>query len=206
QPNPLKSLMFAPPISLCPLKFARVLFKPQLKKIRLGRATSCESGRVGVEAFTNRRRFAQPFVTTGCGYWPTGYLPTGYLRTGYLPMGAAATGGGSLRGKSAAAATLSMATSPAVTIMIVFMMLIPLCWHPARADRVTPHSALSLQDARFTIPRSGSIARRNGSRLFVALIGRKVQMHRGIRTLVFGSGRVRTRAVCIRTAVCSKGR
>src|SRR5262245_33648520 len=74
----------------------------------------------------------------GCGYLPTGYLPTGYLPTGYLPIGAAATGGGSLRGKSAAAATLIMATSPAATIMIVFMMLIPLFVHPARADRVTP--------------------------------------------------------------------
>src|SRR5947209_12270024 len=74
----------------------------------------------------------------GCGYLPTGYLPTGYLPTGYLPIGAAATGGGSLRGKSAAAATLSMATSPAVTIMTIFMMLIPLCWAPGRADRVTP--------------------------------------------------------------------
>src|SRR5947208_13204581 len=69
----------------------------------------------------------------GCGYLPTGYLPTGYL-----PMSAAATRGGSLRGKSAAAATLSMATSPAVTITMVFMMLIPLCWAPGRADRVTP--------------------------------------------------------------------
>src|SRR5260370_16769012 len=74
----------------------------------------------------------------GCGYLPIGYLPTGYLPTGYLPIGAAATGGGSLRGKSAAAATLSMATSPAVTIMTIFMMLIPLCWAPGRADRVTP--------------------------------------------------------------------
>src|SRR5438094_9082899 len=69
----------------------------------------------------------------GCGYLPTGYLPTGYL-----PIGAATTGGGSLRGKSAAAATLSMATSPAVTIMTIFMMLIPLCCSPGRADRVTP--------------------------------------------------------------------
>src|SRR5260370_19806687 len=74
----------------------------------------------------------------GCGYLPIGYLPTGYLPTGYLPIGAAATGGGSLRGKSAAAAALSMATSPAVTIMMIFMMLIPLCWAPGRADRVTP--------------------------------------------------------------------
>jgi hypothetical protein len=31
-----------------------------------------------------------------------------------------------------------MATSAAVTIMTVFMMLIPLCWAPGRADRVTP--------------------------------------------------------------------
>src|SRR5262249_44409065 len=75
---------------------------------------------------------------TGCGYLPTGYLPTGYLPTGYLPIGAAATGGGSLRGKSAAAATLSVAKSPAVTMMMIFMMLIPLCWAPGRADRVTP--------------------------------------------------------------------
>src|SRR6266566_5258350 len=75
---------------------------------------------------------------TGCGYLPTGYLPTGYLPTGYLPIGSAATGGGSLRGKSAAAAALSIATSPAVTIMMIFMMLIPLCWAPGRADRVTP--------------------------------------------------------------------
>src|SRR5437764_8460928 len=75
---------------------------------------------------------------TGCGYLPTGYLPTGYLPTGYLPIGADATGGGSLRGKSAAAATLSMATSPAVTTTMIFMMLIPLCWAPGRADRVTP--------------------------------------------------------------------
>src|SRR4030095_5263596 len=74
----------------------------------------------------------------GCGYLPTGYLPTGYLPIGYLPIGAAATGGGSLRGKSAAAATLSMATSPAGKIMTIFMMLIPLCWAPGRADRVTP--------------------------------------------------------------------
>src|SRR5215813_2512830 len=80
----------------------------------------------------------QPLVTTGCGYLPIGYLPTGYLPTGYLPIGAAATGGGSLRGKSAAAATPSMATSPAVTIITIFMMLIPLCCSPGRADRVTP--------------------------------------------------------------------
>src|SRR5262249_30843845 len=33
---------------------------------------------------------------------------------------------------------LSMATSAAVTIMTIFMMLIPLCWTPGRADRVTP--------------------------------------------------------------------
>src|SRR5262249_38262932 len=77
-------------------------------------------------------------VTMGCGYLPTGYLPTGYLPIGYLPIGAAATGGGSLRGKSAAAATLIMATSPAVTITTIFMTLIPLCWAPGRADRVTP--------------------------------------------------------------------
>src|SRR5260370_39490498 len=31
-----------------------------------------------------------------------------------------------------------MARSPAVTIMMIFMMLIPLCWAPGRADRVTP--------------------------------------------------------------------
>src|SRR5262249_50235019 len=63
---------------------------------------------------------------------------TGYLPTGYLPIGAAATGGGSLRGKSAAVATLNVATSAAVTIMTIFMMLIPFCWAPGRADRVTP--------------------------------------------------------------------
>src|SRR5262245_18976850 len=79
----------------------------------------------------------QPLVTMGCGYLPTGYLPTGYLPIGALPTGGAG-GGGSLRGKSAAAATLSMATSAAVTIMTIFMMLIPLCWSPGRADRVTP--------------------------------------------------------------------
>jgi len=101
---------------------------------------------------------------------PTGYLPTGYLPTGDLPIGAAATGGGSLRGKSAAAATLSMAMSAAVTIMIVFMILIPLCWAPGRADRVTPLFRFSLCKApASTIPRSGSIAGGNGSRLFVAL-------------------------------------
>src|SRR5262245_27397822 len=31
-----------------------------------------------------------------------------------------------------------MAKSPAVTMMTIFMMLIPLCWAPGRADRVTP--------------------------------------------------------------------
>src|SRR5204863_4631342 len=31
-----------------------------------------------------------------------------------------------------------MATSPAVTTTMIFMMLIPLCWAPGRADRVTP--------------------------------------------------------------------
>src|SRR5215467_14685279 len=67
-------------------------------------------------------------------------------------MGAAATGGGSLRGKSAAAATLSMAKSPAVTMMTIFMMLIPLCWAPGRADRVTPLFRLSVEDARFCHP------------------------------------------------------
>jgi len=57
-----------------------------------------------------------------------------------------------LRGKSAAAATLSMATSPAVTMMTIFMMLIPLCWAPGRADRVTPLFRLSVRDARFYHP------------------------------------------------------
>src|SRR5262249_1900765 len=59
---------------------------------------------------------------------------------------------GSLRGKSAAAATLSMATSPAVTSTTIFMMLIPLCWAPGRADRVTPLFRLSVRDARFYHP------------------------------------------------------
>src|SRR5262245_21774841 len=104
----------------------------------------------------------------GCGYLPIGYLPTGYLPTGYLPIGAAATGGGSLRGKSAAAATLSMAMSPAVTIMIVFMMLIPLCCSPGRADRVTP-LFLVCADARFYHPTFRLNRQGNGSRLFVAL-------------------------------------
>src|SRR5262249_42318781 len=87
------------------------------------------------------------------------YLPTGYLPTGYFPMGAAATGGGSLRGKSAAAATLNVATSAAVTIMTIFMMLIPLCWPPGRADRVTPlFRFVCARRPLLTIPRSGSIA------------------------------------------------
>jgi hypothetical protein len=36
--------------------------------------------------------------------------------------------------------------------MIVFMMLIPFVVHPARADRATPYSALSVRDARFYHP------------------------------------------------------
>src|SRR5262249_15850397 len=97
-----------------------------------------------------------------------GYLPTGYLPIGYLPIGAAATGGGSLRGKSAAAATLVMARSPAVTIMMVFMMLIPLCWAPGRADRVTPLFRFLFADARFHHPTFRLSRRGDGSRLFVA--------------------------------------
>src|SRR5262245_58253738 len=114
---------------------------------------------------------------TGCGYLPTGYLPTGYLPIGYLPIGAAATGGGSLRGKSAAAATVSMATSPAVTIMTIFMMLIPLCWTPGGADRVTP--LFRFVCARRPLVPSHVPAQSpggNGSRLFVASTGRMVQM------------------------------
>src|SRR5215813_1619289 len=114
------------------------LFSHKPKKARSGRAP-----RVNRAAPTSGFHMAvdglpYPLVTTGCGYLPTGYLPTGYLPNGYLPIGAAATGGGSLRGKSAAAATLNVATSAAVTIMTIFMMLIPLCWTPGRADRVTP--------------------------------------------------------------------
>src|SRR5262249_35632199 len=45
-----------------------------------------------------------------------------------------------------------MATSPAVTMMTIFMMLIPLCWAPGRADRVTPLFRLSVRDARFYHP------------------------------------------------------
>src|SRR5262249_49908572 len=63
-----------------------------------------------------------------------------------------------------------MAKSPAVTIVMIFMMLIPFCWAPGRADRVTPlFRFVCARDARFSIPRSGSIAGGNGSRLFVAL-------------------------------------
>src|SRR5262249_456728 len=87
------------------------------------------------------------------------YLPTGYLPIGYFPIGAAATGGGSLRGKSAAAATLNVATSAAVTIMTIFMMLIPLCWPPGRADRVTPlFRFVYSRRPLLAVPRSGSIA------------------------------------------------
>src|SRR5215470_7972778 len=124
----------------------------------------------------------------GCGYLPTGYLPTGYLPTGYLPIGAAATGGGSLRGKSAAAATLIMATSPAVTITTTFMMLIPLCWAPGRANRVTPlfrfvcarrpllPSHVPAQSPGEWLPTICRLGRSNGSNV----IGR-------IRTLASGS-------------------
>src|SRR5260370_40394358 len=52
QPNPLNSLMFAL-ISLCPIKLARLrLFSHKLRKFD---ATSCESGRIGVEAFASGR-------------------------------------------------------------------------------------------------------------------------------------------------------
>src|SRR5262245_23779978 len=45
-----------------------------------------------------------------------------------------------------------MATSPAVTSTTIFMLLIPLCWAPGRADRVTPQFRLSVRDARFYHP------------------------------------------------------
>jgi hypothetical protein len=78
--------------------------------------------------------------------------------------------GGSLRGRSAAAASLSMATSPAVTIMIVFMMLIPLCCSSGTGRPNDAPIPLRLcETPASTIPPSGSIARGNGSRLFVAL-------------------------------------
>src|SRR5258707_11066355 len=129
---------------------------------------------------TSYGRVRYSLVTSAGGYLPTGYLPTGYLPTGYLPIGAAATGGGSLRGKSAAAATLSMATSPAVTIMMIFMMLIPLCLAPGQADRVTP--LFRFVCARRPLLPSHVPAQSpggNGSRLFVALAGRMVQMRLG---------------------------
>jgi len=62
-----------------------------------------------------------------------------------------------------------MAKSPAVTMMTIFMMLIPLCWAPGRADRVTPLFRLSVEDARFCHPTFRLDRRGNGSRLFVAL-------------------------------------
>src|SRR5262249_18652291 len=50
-------------------------------------------------------------------------------------------------------------TSAAVTIMTIFMMLIPLCWPPGRADRVTPlFRFVCARRPLLTIPRSGAIA------------------------------------------------
>jgi len=62
-----------------------------------------------------------------------------------------------------------MATSVAVTIMTIFMMLIPLCWAPGRADRVTPLFRFVCADARFYHPTFRLNRQGNGSRLFVAL-------------------------------------
>src|SRR5262245_47773369 len=45
-----------------------------------------------------------------------------------------------------------MATSPAATITTIFMILIPLCWAPGRADRVTPLFAPLASSSRAAPP------------------------------------------------------
>jgi len=50
--------------------------------------------------------------------------------------------------------------------MTIFIMLIPLCWAPGRADRVTPLFRFVCADARFYHPTFRLNRRGNGSRLF----------------------------------------
>src|SRR5262249_35087232 len=83
--------------------------------------------------------------------------------------------------------------SAAVTIMTIFMMLIPLCWPPGRADRVTPlFRFVCARRPLLTIPRSGSIAGgmapdylsprpSNGSNVIGRIIESGKRMGRGLR-------------------------